>query len=125
MSVVQHTSIWQRLRVAMIGLVIVSTAIFGANALIDQASDDPDLAGANVQQDLAKTGGENIIDETPSEPLVELGVTPVPKDDNLRDDSLREDNSGQPAEVTESEVQPVSEDEVFSTEDDGLLIGAE
>lgn len=102
MSTAQPTPIWQRLQVAMIGLIIVFSAIFGANALINQASDEPDLADVNLQQDIAETGGEDILDETPSEPLVELGVTPVPKDDG----------NTQPANVAEPGANPVTEDEV-------------
>lgn len=120
MSVVQQTPIWQRLRVAMIGLVIVSAAIFGANALIKQASDDPDLADANLQQDIAETGGDNLSDETPSEPLVELGVTPVPKEDGPKDDG-----SVQPTDVADPGSNPVSEDEVDSTDGSNGLIGDE
>lgn len=119
MAVVEQTPIWQRLRVAMIGLVIVSAAIFGANALIDQASDDPDLANANLQRDIAETGGENPSDETPSEPLVELGVTPVPKEDGPKDDG-----SVQPTDIAEPGANPVSEDEVDSS-DDSLLPNGE
>ncbi len=116
MSAVQQTPIWQRLRVAMMGLVIVSASIFGANALVDQASDDPDLANANLQQDIAETGGENPADETPSEPLVELGVTPVPKEDGPKDDG-----SVQPTDVAEPGANPVSEDDIDT--DDGLVSG--
>lgn len=115
MSVVQQTPIWQRLRVAMIGLVIVSAAIFGANALVDQASDDPDLADANLQQDIAETGGEELIEDTPSEPLSELGVTPVPK----------EDGNAQPTNVAEPGANPVSEDEAVSTEDETEILDSE
>lgn len=108
MSVVQQTPIWQRLRVAMIGLIIVSAAIFGANALVDQASDEPDLADANLQQDIAETGGDELIEEAPSEPLSELGVTPVPK----------EDGNTQPANIAEPGANPVSEDEVVADENE-------
>lgn len=106
MSVVQQTPIWQRLRVAMIGLMIVSAAIFGANALVDQASDEPDLADVNLQQDIAETGRENLIDEAPSEPLSELGVTPVPK----------EEGNTQPANIAEPGANPVSEGNINSAD---------
>ncbi len=111
MSTAQPIPIWQRLQVAMIGLIIVFLAIFGANALIDQASDEPDLADVNLQQDIAETGVEDVVGETPSEPLVELGVTPVPK----------EDGNIQSANVAEPGANPVTADELEALVDESEL----
>lgn len=115
MSTAQTAPIWQRLQVAMIGLIIVSAAIFGANALIDQASDEQDLADVNLQQDLAETGGDEILDETPSEPLVELGVTPVPKDDgNIQSANVAEPGANR---VTEDTLETVTDSNGQSDEE--------
>lgn len=103
----QKTAIWQRLRVALLGLAIVSGAIFSANAIIISSDDDPDLAGANLQQDIAETGSIEGAIVAPTEPLAELGVTPVPK----------EDKNDQKIEVAEPGANPVSEDELFDQGD--------
>lgn len=100
MATAQKAAIWQRLRVAIIGLVIVTTTIFTANIVVEQASDDPDLADVNLQQDIAETGASDAFVETPKEPLAELGVTPVPKDDG----------DTQPTEVAEPGANRVTAD---------------
>jgi len=82
MANIEKTAIWHRLRVAALGLVIVSLSIFSANIVVEKAIDEPDLANANLQQDIAETGAIEAIEESSTEPLAELGVTPVPKEDS-------------------------------------------
>lgn len=103
MATIQKTAVWQRLRVAFIGLATVSVAIFSANIVVEKNINDSDLADVNLQQDIAETGSVNGVKESPREPLVELGVTPVPK----------EDSEAQKIEVAEPGANPVSEDKLF------------
>lgn len=103
MATIQKTAVWQRLRVAFLGLAAVSLAIFSANAIVEQNSIDPNLADANLQQDIDETGSADGTTIVPREPLVELGVTPVPK----------EDSQARATEVAEPGANPVSEDELF------------
>ncbi len=109
MTTNHKAAIWKRLQVAIVGLAIVSTSIFGANIFIEQVVDDQDLANANLQQDIAETGDIEAAEEAPTEPLAELGVTPVPKDED----------EAPPAEVAEPGANPVSEDNII-TEDEIL-----
>lgn len=110
MTTIHKVAIWKRLQVAILGLGVVFASIFGANILIDQVGDDQDLANANLQQDIAETGGAVVGEEASIEPLAELGVAPVPKD-----------GGGAPAaKVAEPGANPVSEDTII--DDDESLI---
>jgi uncharacterized membrane protein len=80
----QRHSAMQRIQVGIIGLFVVLLFVSLANMVIDRVtSGQSSNAGSNT--DLA-AGSE---DETPDEPLAELGVTPVAKEEDLKgiDDS--------------------------------------
>lgn len=110
MTTIHRVAIWKRLQVAVVGLGIVSASIFGADILIDQVDDDQDLANANLQQDIAETGGLEAGEDTSTEPLAELGVAPVPKDGS----------DAPAAEVAEPGANPVTEDTIIG-EDESLI----
>lgn len=72
----QRQSAMQRIQVGLVGLVVVLLFVSLANMVLDRVSDG--------QQTSVTTDGGTIAaetDETPDEPLAELGVTPVAKDD--------------------------------------------
>lgn len=71
----------QRIQVGIIGLVVVLLFVSLANMALDRASNEPPAsqipAGMSAQSTVS--GDE----AAPGEPLAELGVTPVPKDEPL------------------------------------------
>ena len=73
----QRQSAIQRIQVGVVGLVVVLLFVTLANMVLDRVSDGPQAGGTpNAAPTVA--GG----DATPDEPLAELGVTPVAKDDD-------------------------------------------
>lgn len=68
-------SAMQRIQVGLVGLVIVLLFVSLANMVLDGVSDEPGVTSSNAGQ---QTGQG---DALPDEPLAELGVTPVAKDD--------------------------------------------
>ena len=75
----QRQSAVQRIQVGVIGLVVVLLFVTLANMVLDRVSSGSQGAGVPGAAPIA-TGGE----ATPDEPLAELGVTPVAKDDESR-----------------------------------------
>lgn len=72
----QRQSAMQRIQVGLVGLVVVLLFVSLANMVLDRVSDG--------QQTGATADGGTMTaetDSTPDEPLAELGVTPVAKDD--------------------------------------------
>ncbi len=72
----QRQSAMQRIQVGLVGLVVVLLFVSLANMVLDRVSDD--------QQPGETADGGTLAAETdltPDEPLAELGVTPVAKDD--------------------------------------------
>lgn len=85
----QRQSAIQRIQVGVVGLVVVLLFVTLANMVLDRVSDGPQAGGtANSAPVVA---GD---DATPDEPLAELGVTPVAKDD---DSSASAQDPRQPA----------------------------
>ena len=72
----QRQSAMQRIQVGLVGLVVVLLFVTLANMVLDGVSDGQS-AGGRSSDDLATTEQN----ATPDEPLAELGVTPVAKDD--------------------------------------------
>lgn len=70
----QRQSAIQRIQVGGVGLVVVLLFVTLANMVLDRVSDGPQAGGV---PDAAPIVGDK--DETPDEPLAELGVTPVAK----------------------------------------------
>lgn len=68
-------SAMQRIQVGLVGLVIVLLFVSLANMVLDGVSDEPGVTSSTASQ---QTGQR---DALPDEPLAELGVTPVAKDD--------------------------------------------
>lgn len=75
----QKQSAVQRIQVGVIGLVVVLLFVTLANMVLDRVSSSPQAGGVPGAAPTAP-GGE----ATPDEPLAELGVTPVAKDDTER-----------------------------------------
>jgi hypothetical protein len=75
----QKQSAVQRIQVGVIGLVVVLLFVTLANMVLDRVSSGPQVAGTPGAAP-TESGGE----ATPDEPLAELGVTPVAKDDSER-----------------------------------------
>lgn len=71
----QRQSAMQRIQVGVIGLVVVLLFVTLASMVLDRVSEGPQGGGMTGTM---PTSGEN---STPDEPLAELGVTPVAKDD--------------------------------------------
>jgi hypothetical protein len=69
-------SAMQRVQVGLIGLVVVLLFVSLANMVLDRVTGGPDAASRSNTEVVA-TDGEAM----PDEPLAELGVTPVTKDD--------------------------------------------
>jgi hypothetical protein len=72
----QRQSALQRIQVGLIGLVVVLLFVSLANMVLDRVTGGRD-AGAVANGESGTTGGDSM----PDEPLAELGVTPVAKDD--------------------------------------------
>lgn len=70
----QRQSAIQRIQVGIVGLVVVLLFVTLANMVLDRVSDTPQ---ANGMPDTTPLTADK--DETPDEPLAELGVTPVAK----------------------------------------------
>lgn len=73
----QRQSAIQRIQVGVVGLVVVLLFVTLANMVLDRVSDSPQTDGTNDAAPM--TEGK---DATPDEPLAELGVTPVAKDES-------------------------------------------
>jgi hypothetical protein len=73
----QRQSALQRIQVGLVGLVVVLLFVSLANMVLDRVSDGKQ-AGVTFG-DAAIAAPEDL---TPDEPLAELGVTPVAKDDS-------------------------------------------
>jgi hypothetical protein len=90
----QRQSALQRIQVGLVGLVVVLLFVSLANMVLDRVTDEKQ-GGA--------TAGEAIIeapnDATPDEPLAELGVTPVAKDEPTNAAKAQEEKvqRGQPS----------------------------
>ena len=72
----QRQSAIQRIQVGVVGLVVVLLFVTLASMVLDRVSSGPQAGG--MPGNAPMTAGEN---STPDEPLAELGVTPVAKDD--------------------------------------------
>jgi uncharacterized membrane protein len=72
----QRQSAMQRIQVGLVGLVIVLLFVSLANMVLDQAS-----KGQQPDGDAGGVAGTAASNSTPDEPLAELGVTPVAKDE--------------------------------------------
>ena len=89
----QRQSAVQRIQVGVIGLVVVLLFVTLANMVLDRVSSGSPGAGTSGAAPIA-TGSE----ATPDEPLAELGVTPVAKDDEPRSSgSVKPPRSSAPA----------------------------
>ena len=75
----QRQSAVQRIQVGVIGLVVVLLFVTLANMVLDRVSSGPQ--GAGMPGAAPNASG---VEATPDEPLAELGVTPVAKDDAAR-----------------------------------------
>lgn len=84
----QRQSAIQRIQVGLVGLVIVLLFVTLANMVLDRVSERPQMGGTS---DAVTVDGDP--EKTPDEPLAELGVTPVAKDESQD----RPDNQRQPA----------------------------
>jgi hypothetical protein len=73
----QRQSAIQRIQVGVVGLVVVLLFVTLANMVLDRVSEGPQTGGVPNSAPAAADD-----DATPDEPLAELGVTPVAKDDN-------------------------------------------
>lgn len=73
----QKQSAIQRIQVGLVGLVVVLLFVTLANMVLDRVSENPQMGGAS---DAVTVDGD--ADKTPDEPLAELGVTPVAKDES-------------------------------------------
>ena len=76
----QRQSAIQRIQVGVVGLVVVLLFVTLANMVLDRVSDTPQAGG---MPDAAPLTTDK--DETPDEPLAELGVTPVAKGTDAKD----------------------------------------
>jgi hypothetical protein len=74
----QRQSAIQRIQVGVVGLVVVLLFVTLATMVLDRVSDSPQAPGT---MDAAAPMTE-AKDVTPDEPLAELGVTPVAKDES-------------------------------------------
>jgi len=73
----QKQSAIQRIQVGLVGLVIVLLFVTLANMVLDRVSESPQIGGTSDA-----VTGDGDADKTPDEPLAELGVTPVAKDES-------------------------------------------
>lgn len=73
----QKQSAIQRIQVGVVGLVVVLLFVTLATMVLDRVSDSPQTAGTTDAAAITE-----VKDETPDEPLAELGVTPVAKDES-------------------------------------------
>ncbi len=73
----QKQSAIQRIQVGVVGLVVVLLFVTLATMVLDRVSDSPQTAGTTDGTPITEAK-----DETPDEPLAELGVTPVAKDES-------------------------------------------
>lgn len=72
----QRQSAMQRIQVGVVGLVVVLLFVSLANMVLDRVTGGADAGTASNGQISASDG-----EAMPDEPLAELGVTPVAKDD--------------------------------------------
>ncbi|MFN3452034.1 MAG: hypothetical protein ACK4ZE_07730 [Sphingorhabdus sp.] len=73
----QRQSAIQRIQVGVVGLVVVLLFVTLATMVLDRVSDSPQTPGTIDARPMTEAK-----DETPDEPLAELGVTPVAKDES-------------------------------------------
>ncbi len=77
-QLVEHRqSAVHRIQVGVVGLVVVLLFVTLATMVLDRVSDSPQAPGT-----IGATPITEAKDETPDEPLAELGVTPVAKDES-------------------------------------------
>lgn len=75
----QRQTALQRIQVGLVGLVVVLLFVSLANMVLDRVTDAP---SASEAPGLSESGGLTPSAlETPAEPLAELGVTPVAKEE--------------------------------------------
>lgn len=73
----QRQSAIQRIQVGVVGLVVVLLFVTLATMVLDRVSDSPQAPGTTGAAPMTEAK-----DVTPDEPLAELGVTPVAKDES-------------------------------------------
>jgi hypothetical protein len=73
----QKQSAIQRIQVGVVGLVVVLLFVTLATMVLDRVSDSPQAPGTMDATAITETKKQ-----TPDEPLAELGVTPVAKDES-------------------------------------------
>ncbi len=73
----QRQSAIQRIQVGLVGLVVVLLFVTLANMVLDRVSESPQMGGTSDAVTVSADA-----DKTPDEPLAELGVTPVAKDES-------------------------------------------
>lgn len=71
-------SAMQRIQVGLIGLVVVLLFVSLANMVLDRVADAPSVTEMPGQGGLAAD-----VEAVPDEPLAELGVTPVAKEEEV------------------------------------------
>jgi hypothetical protein len=76
LMVEQRQSALQRIQVGVVGLVVVLLFVSLANMVLDRVTNEKQAGAAP-----SETATEMSKDATPDEPLAELGVTPIAKDD--------------------------------------------
>lgn len=86
----QRQSAIQRIQVGVVGLVVVLLFVTLANMVLDRVSESPQTVSGSVPVAAEK-------DETPDEPLAELGVTPVAKDETAEQAADRSVPAARPA----------------------------
>ena len=92
----QRQSAIQRIQVGLVGLVIVLLFVTLANMVLDRVNESAQMGGA---PDTATVPGD--ANKTPDEPLAELGVTPVAKDESQdRSNNQRQSAGRQAAPAT-------------------------
>ena len=79
----QRQSALQRIQVGLVGLVVVLLFVSLANMVLDRVTDAPAVSEAP-----GMSGSSNPGSVAPAEPLAELGVTPVAKEDATVNESL-------------------------------------
>ena len=94
----QRQSAIQRIQVGVVGLVVVLLFVTLATMVLDRVSDSPQASGT---MDAAPMNEAK--DVTPDEPLAELGVTPVAKDES----ATQPTTGTRPMSATPPRAQPV------------------
>ncbi len=82
----QRQSALQRIQVGLVGLVVVLLFVSLANMVLDRVTDARPVSEAPGMSGSSNPG--SVTQEAPAEPLAELGVTPVAKEDATVNESL-------------------------------------